>query len=423
MSFKEVAGFIDRARIYVEGGRGGDGMRSFRREKYVPLGGPDGGNGGKGGDVWLVSSTEINTLLDFKYKPHFKAQDGQNGKSSNQYGKDGEDIYIKIPVGTVVYKNGDFFYDFDKPDEKKLIASGGRGGRGNKAFKTHRNTAPHIYEKGQPGESATLDLELKLIADIGIVGLPNAGKSTFLAKISNAHPKIDSYPFTTLTPNLGVTSIWDKKIVFADIPGLIEGAHEGKGLGHEFLRHIERTKALIHIVDGCGFGGVSPLKNYKTLLNELKLYSNSLLKKPMIVAFNKIDLSEARRNLNSFKEKIKKKHKVFPISAVTGEGIKPLLECAAKMIEKAKPPEIKYDDVKKFIYEPPYTIKKENDVFVISGKKINDLVEMTDFENPEALSRFQNILKKMGLEEDLIKLGATPGATVKIGKLEFEFLL
>ncbi len=410
--------FIDKARIDVIAGRGGDGIMSFRREKYVPYGGPCGGNGGDGGNVYLVASSHIKTLLDFKYKPHFRATDGTKGQSSNRYGKTGEDLTIKIPVGTVVYKNSEFFYDFDKPFKIKKVAEGGRGGRGNQAFKTQKNIAPHLYEKGQPGEKATLDFELKLIADVGIVGFPNAGKSTFLSRISSAHPKIAPYPFTTLFPNLGVVKIWEKTLVFADIPGLIEGSHEGKGLGHEFLRHIERTRILVHIVDG-SVGGAEPLKNYRALLNELKLYSKSIAQKPMLVAFNKMDLPIAAKNLRTFEKKLKK-CKIFPISAVTGEGINSILEYTAKIYEKLPESKIEYE-TRKFIYEPTYRIIKEGNVFTIKGKKIEDLAAMTDFENEESLKRFQSIIKKMGIEGDLIKSGIKEGALVRIWKREFEF--
>lgn len=409
--------FIDKARIYVTAGRGGDGMSSFRREKYIPFGGPDGGNGGSGGNVYFVATHQIKTLLDFRYKPHFKAECGGRGATANRYGKQGKDLLIKIPLGTVVYKNGEFFHDFTKENEKVLVAAGGRGGRGNRAFKTKRNIAPRIYEKGQPGESATLDLELKLIADVGIAGCPNAGKSTFISKISSAHPKIAPYPFTTLSPNLGVAKVWDKNIVFADIPGLIKGSHQGKGLGNDFLRHIERTILVVHIVDG----SVSPYENFKMIMNELKHYSKSLAAKPMVVAFNKMDIPESAKNLVSFRKKVKK-YKIFPISALTGEGIKKLLDYTAKILDTLPKAKIDREEVKKFIYKPPYEVRKEGMTFVVTGKKIEDLAAMTDFNNEESFARFQGIIKKMGLDEELIKSGIKEGDVVKIGASEFEYV-
>ncbi len=412
--------FIDKARIFVIAGSGGDGMKSFRREKYVPLGGPDGGNGGSGGDVYLIADPQTKTLLDFKYKPKYMAESGQKGGTANKYGKCGADLLIKLPPGTIVAKNGEFFHDFTVGGEKILIAKGGRGGRGNRAFKTQRNVAPDIYEKGQPGETATLDLELKLIADIGIIGLPNAGKSTLLSVISSAHPKIAPYPFTTLSPNLGVAKIGEKSFVFADIPGLIEGSHLGRGLGQGFLRHIERTKILIHVVDGSGFEKKEPYENYKTILRELSMYSKTLSQKPMVIAFNKTDIPESLEQLKTFRKKIKK-HKIFPVSAATGKGIKELIECAAEMADKlpASPPE--YENVVKFKYSAPYEIFSDGAVFEIRGAKIEELAAMTDFENQESLRRFQDIIKKMGVEKALQKKGIQDGDTVKINDLEFTY--
>lgn len=285
--------FIDKAKIFITAGRGGDGCISFRREKYVPFGGPNGGNGGKGGDIYIETDNKKITLLDLSYKPKFHAEDGCRGENSDKFGRYGEDLIIKVPVGTIVYKNGEVFADLKEIGKKILVAKGGRGGRGNASFKTHNNTVPRIAEKGEPGEVAEIDLELRLIADVGLVGFPNAGKSTFLSVVSSARPKIADYPFTTLEPNLGVVTIDDKQFVIADIPGIIEGAHLGKGLGLEFLRHIKRTKVLIYLIDVSGFDGTDPYKTYKILSNELKKYSKYMSKKHMVIALNKTDIDSA----------------------------------------------------------------------------------------------------------------------------------
>ena len=271
--------FIDKAKIFITAGRGGNGCISFRREKFVPLGGPDGGNGGKGGDIYIETDTKKSTLLDLSYRPKFFAENGSRGESANKYGKYGKDLVIKVPLGTLIYKNKELFADLKEEGQKVLVAKGGRGGRGNSAFKTQKHTVPRIAEKGEPGEEAEIELELRLIADVGLVGFPNAGKSTFLSVISSARPKIADYPFTTLEPNLGVVSLNDKQIVIADIPGIIEGASFGKGLGLEFLRHIKRTKVLLYMIDVSGFDGRDPYEVYKTLNKELKQYSKFLSKK------------------------------------------------------------------------------------------------------------------------------------------------
>lgn len=415
--------FIDKARIYVTAGSGGSGCISFRREKHVPLGGPDGGNGGKGGDVYLLADPHKNTLLDLTYRPHYKAGDGAKGGTSKMYGRGAEDLVIKIPIGTVVSRDGEVIADLRRSGEQILIAKGGRGGRGNAVFKTHRHTAPRIAEKGEPGEHFVLDLELKLIADIGLVGFPNAGKSTFLSRVSSARPKIADYPFTTLSPNLGVATVGDKNFVIADIPGLIEGAHEGKGLGDEFLRHIQRTRVIIHIVDIFGFDNNTAYKNFKTINAELAKYSKKLSKKPMVIAANKTDLTDAKEKLAEFKKRLKGK-KIFPISAVSGEGVKELLSQALKALEAAVETESEHLPelpVRKYIYEPDFTVSRDGDVYVVSGKKIEKLSAMTDFENMETLRRFQNIIKKMGVEKALVAAGAAPGDTIRIGLQELIF--
>lgn len=418
--------FIDHTRISVQGGRGGNGAMTFRREKYVARGGPDGGNGGAGGDVYLKADAHRKSLLDLSYKPHFIAPDGDPGSGSNKMGRAGKDITILVPLGTVVYRTvaegqeRPMVADMKTHDQLLLVAKGGRGGRGNSAFKTQRNTAPKISERGEPGEFFEFDLELKSLADVGLIGLPNAGKSTLLSKLTSARPKIAAYPFTTLNPNLGVADWHGTRLIFADIPGLIEGAHEGKGLGHGFLRHIERTRVLFHLVDIFGDGTYSPTQAIRLINEELKLYSPKLMKKPMVIVANKMDLTDSSKALATLKKSFKKM-KIFPISAATGEGLTPLLAYAAK--EAAKP-EIdenagKLPEPMQFIVERDFEIEKESDGFRVKGKKVERLASMTHFEQREGVRRFQNILKKMGVEKDLARQGALPGDTVKIGKTEF----
>ncbi|MCL2144671.1 MAG: GTPase ObgE [Endomicrobia bacterium] len=416
--------FIDKANIFLTAGRGGDGCISFRREKYVPFGGPNGGNGGKGGDIYFEADPHKTTLLDLSYKPKFRAEDGHKGQPSDKYGKYGQDLIIKIPQGTLIFKNGELFADLKTSGEKILAAKGGRGGRGNASFKTAKNTAPRIAEKGEPGETAEINLELRLIADVGFVGLPNAGKSTLLSQISAAKPKIADYPFTTLSPNLGVVDYKGRHFVAADIPGIIEGAHEGKGLGLEFLRHIRRTKVLIHLIDISGFDGSDPYESYKIINGELKKYSKYLSKKHIITVLNKIDLPECEKHIKAFKKRLKTK-KIMMISAATGEGVEKFLAETVKMLDKPlkfnAEEEIETVPVKKYIYEPEFKIHKEDGVFVVTGKKVETLTEMTKFSEDDALRRYQNILKKMGLEDELEKMGCKPGDLVRICGLEFEF--
>ncbi|GHT71937.1 GTPase Obg [Endomicrobiia bacterium] len=417
--------FIDKVSIFLAGGRGGDGCISFRREKYVPYGGPNGGNGGKGGDIYFEGDLHKATLLDLSYKPKFNAPNGEQGLSNNKFGRYGKDLIIKIPLGTLIFKNDELFADIKIAGEQVLVVKGGRGGRGNASFKTGKHAAPRIAEKGEPGETAKVNLELRLIADVGFVGLPNAGKSTLLSQISAAKPKIADYPFTTLTPNLGVVNYNGKHFVVADIPGIIKGAHEGKGLGFEFLRHIRRTKVLVHLIDVSGFDDKDPYENYKVINNELKKYSKYLTKKHIVIALNKVDLSEAQKHIKKFKKHLKT-NKLFEVSAATGEGIGALLEETVKMLEKPIPfnpeEEIEIIPIKKYVYEPEFKVNiDKNGVFVITGTKVEKLTEMTKFGENEALRRYQNILKKMGLEIELEKMGAKHGDTVRIADFEFTF--
>ncbi|OGR89907.1 MAG: hypothetical protein A2992_00805 [Elusimicrobia bacterium RIFCSPLOWO2_01_FULL_59_12] len=414
--------FIDFARISVRGGRGGNGCVSFRREKYVDKGGPDGGNGGAGGDVFLRADPQIRSLLDLTYQPHYFAEDGKPGQGSDKVGRSGEDIYVNIPPGTLVFKGNQFVADMKNAAETLLAARGGRGGRGNAAFKSHRNTAPKMSERGEPGEAFLLDLELKLLADVGLIGFPNAGKSTFLSRVTSARPKIANYPFTTLNPNLGISTWHGTRMVLADIPGLIEGAHQGKGLGHDFLRHIERTRVLLHLVDINGYARLSAMECVEALLGELRLYSDELMKKPMILVLNKIDTSDDEKIIKAL-EKRYKRYKVFPISAVTGKGVNPLMAHAAKQLTRIEPedPPAAAAEPLRFVVEAEFQVMRENGDFVIKGVKVERLAAMTNFDQQEGLKRFQNILKKMGIERELARKGAASGDNVRIGKVEFTY--
>lgn len=425
--------FLDRATIIVESGRGGNGCLSFRREKFVPRGGPDGGDGGKGGDVYLRANPNISTLYDFLHKPYYKAEDGENGKGKNMVGKDGKDIYIDVPCGTVVYKiidnNKIKIADLVQPYQTVLVAKGGRGGRGNAAFKSSTNRAPRIAELGQPGETVKLFLELKLIADVGIVGLPNAGKSTLLSVLTAARPKIADYPFTTLYPNLGVCKYDNLDFVLADIPGIIEGAHKGKGLGLEFLRHIERTKIILHLIDVSVDDLDKIYQNYKAIIEELKSYSKKMLDKPMMVVLNKIDLiSEKQLNdiIKYFSKKIKNKYPIIPISAIKKQSLDILIKKIVYLLSKIKSQnfdvfseqELKQQE-EKFEYLPDYVVEKVGDKFIVKGRKIEDIVKMTDLSSEESVRRLQRIFKKIGLEKMLKKQGIKSGDVVIISDVEF----
>ena len=329
--------FIDEAEIFVKAGDGGNGCISFRREKYVPKGGPDGGDGGDGGSVVIIADKNLHTLLDFKYKKHFKAEKGAHGEGKNKTGKSGDNLVIRVPCGTMIYEKDKTLADLVKTGQEVIVVEGGKGGRGNARFATSTRQAPRIAEKGKPGEEKTLKLELKLIADIGLIGCQNAGKSTLLSKISAARPKIAEYPFTTLSPNLGVVKLPSGDgLVAADIPGLLEGAHLGTGLGDKFLRHIERTKLLVHVIDTAAVDGRDPIQDFITVNQELKSYSEDLSRRPQVVTLNKMDLPSARQNLKRVREYLEKEgFEVYPISGVTGEGIKELIDELSKKIERS----------------------------------------------------------------------------------------
>ncbi|MDH7487814.1 MAG: GTPase ObgE [Anaerolineae bacterium] len=412
--------FFDEARIHVQAGDGGNGVVAFRREKYVPLGGPSGGNGGKGGDVILVVSPHLNTLINFKKQSHFKAGRGEHGRGKNQQGRQGQDCLIAVPPGTVVYdaESGELLADLTQPDQQAVVARGGRGGRGNAAFATATNQAPRLAEKGEPGESRWLRLELKLIADVGIVGVPNAGKSTLLAAVSAARPKIADYPFTTLVPNLGVTLVDDRDIVLADIPGLIEGAHAGAGLGHAFLRHIERCRLLIHLLNGIS---PDPLGDYQAINQELELFNPALADKPQIVALNKMDLAEVRRRWPGVRRALQRQGvEPMAISAVSGEGVPELMRRVAQTLE-ALPPPAAAEAVPVFRLpedEAAFTIEREGDGWRVRGRRIERVVQMTNWDYYEAAQRFQRILEAMGISRALEEAGVQEGDVVVIGDTE-----
>ena len=422
--------FIDRVKIFVKGGDGGNGVVSFRREKYVPHGGPDGGDGGRGGNVVLQADEGLRTLLDFRYRQHIKAPRGEHGQGKKRRGRDGKDTVVKVPPGTQVYDAGNqgeqrLLADLVRPGQQALVARGGRGGRGNAQFATTRRQAPRLAEKGEPGEENWLRLELKLVADVGLIGFPNAGKSTLLSRISAARPKIADYPFTTLTPSLGVVKIGEKDFVAADIPGLIEGAHKGVGLGHEFLRHVERTKVLIHVVDLAGVEGREPLRDYQKIREELHLYSPELSDKPEIIAGNKLDLPGTEENIKMLREGLPARD-LYPISAVTGQGVKELLYHTAALLEDMRTGEEEEDgeEVIEVVYTPredSFSIHSEAGFFVVRGKAIERLVVMTDMDSPEGVQRLQRVFRKSGIEKELRKRGIQEGDSVRIGTFEFTY--
>lgn len=425
--------FVDTARVYVKGGDGGNGIVSYRREKFVPEGGPAGGDGGRGGDVILVVDEGLRTLIDFKYQRHFKAPRGEYGKTSNKHGANAEDMYVKVPPGTSITDadTGEFLGDLTRHGQQLVIARGGRGGRGNARFATAANKAPEIAEKGEPGQERWIQLELKVLADVGLVGFPSVGKSTLISVVSAAKPKIGAYHFTTITPNLGVVDVGDgRSFVMADLPGLIEGAHEGQGLGHQFLRHVERTKVIVHVVDMAATEERDPWDDFETINQELKLYNEKLAARPMVVAANKMDLPGAEENLAKFKEKLDPEIPIFPVSGVTKEGVQKLLYKVADLldalpdVDETALDEVEVEERKVYRVEDDedyFKISRDNEVFVVHSPKIEKLVVMTNFAQYDAVKRFQRILKGMGVEKALRERGAEEGSTIRIGEMEFEF--
>ncbi|MBM7615832.1 GTPase ObgE [Alkaliphilus hydrothermalis] len=426
--------FIDQAVINLKAGKGGDGSVAFRKEKYVPAGGPAGGDGGKGGDVVFVVDEGLRTLMDFRYKKHYAAQHGEDGKNKKMFGADGKDLVLKVPPGTIIKdeKTGEILADLTEHGERKVIARGGKGGKGNVHFKTATRQAPRFAIAGEQGQSLTVVMELKLIADVGLIGFPNVGKSTFLSVVTSATPKIADYHFTTLTPNLGmVKTKFGDSFVLADIPGLIEGAHEGIGLGHEFLRHVERTKVLIHVLDVASVEGRDPLEDFEKINQELKLYSEKLAEKPQIVAANKTDLPGAEENYERVKKELESIGvQVFPISAATNKGLDELLAFVSQRLKEAEEEErqaiiegVEEEKVYKFNPEEEklFTIRRENNTFIVEGKFVERLVYSTNFDDMDSLAYFQKVLRKRGIIDELKELGINDGDLVKIDEIEFEY--
>lgn len=424
--------FIDEATIFLKAGKGGDGCVSFRRERFIPKGGPDGGDGGSGGSIYFQADTQIRTLTEYYRNPHRKAENGQNGSGGKKNGKKGCDLFLKVPIGTIIEdKNiNKIIADLSRPGEQVCVAKGGLGGKGNYHFKSSIQRSPKFAQKGEYGEEKTIKLNLKLIADAALIGLPNVGKSTLLSKISAAKPKIANYPFTTLEPKLGVVCVDEEnQFVLADIPGLIEGAWKGAGLGIRFLKHIERTKILVHIIDGSNSSVNKIIEDYYTIKNELNQYSFLLKNKRELIVINKCDLPEVQQKIEEIRDVFCKKGKeVIFISAITGKGVSELIQListAIKFNEKEKVfSRIDYQNtVAGYEYKPPFVIKKEEDYFVVEGEKIEKLVYQFDLDNPQALRYFQNKIKNMGLEKALKKEGVQEGDLVKIGEKEFYFFI
>lgn len=419
--------FFDHAMIFVRAGAGGNGCVAFRREKFVPFGGPNGGNGGKGGDVYLRVNDQNNTLIAFAKKRHFSADRGGHGLGKGMEGANGDDLYIDVPPGTVArdHVTGELLGDLTEPGQAVLVARGGRGGRGNESFKSPTRQAPKFAEKGAPGEERIIDLELKLIADVGILGKPNAGKSTLLASVSAARPKIADYPFTTLIPNLGVVEVDGRVFVMADIPGLIEGAHEGAGLGLQFLRHVERTRLLIHLLDGAS---PDPVADYRAINNEMAQYSERLAAKPQIVAVNKMDVTEARERFAAVQQALKAEvGQVYALSAATQAGVRDLMRIVAARLESLPSEPLTEEEM--FVFRPheraeriTFAVSKdENGAYRVVGEEIERIAAMTDWTNDESLERFERIMVARGISAKLEELGVQLGDTVLIGNYELEW--
>jgi GTPase len=419
--------FYDRARISIEAGTGGDGSATFRREKYVPRGGPDGGDGGRGGHVYLLADVHLNTLLPFKERRRFAAARGGNGGGSRKHGRDGRDVIVRVPPGTVVRAEIDgelYEVDLDAPGMQLLAARGGKGGLGNVHFATSTQQAPRLAELGQPGEAYELDLELKLLADVGLIGFPNAGKSTLLSIISAAKPKIAPYPFTTLQPNLGVAEVGDYSFVVADIPGLIEGAHRGVGLGFDFLRHVERTRLLIHVVDAAGVDGRDPLADYQQINEELRLYQPELAARPQVVALNKADLPEARERLPQLRAALGlPAEDIFTISAATREGVDALMgRVAARLAEIPAPSRAPREEMLAWpmpvVDDRVFSVEPEGQGWRVRGRKIERLISMTNFAQSESLRRIERVMQASGISNALRAAGVQEGDLVFIEKAE-----
>lgn len=420
--------FKDYAKIYVKAGDGGNGCVAFRREKYVPLGGPSGGDGGRGGHVILRADRGLRTLVDFRYRRHYKAERGAHGRGKNMHGRKGEDLVIRVPVGAVVRRagSGELLVDLTADGQEYRVVRGGGGGRGNARFVTSQRRAPSFAEKGEPGEELGLELELKLLADVGLVGFPNAGKSTIISRVSAARPRIADYPFTTLEPCLGVVRVDEgSSFVLADIPGLIEGAHRGAGLGHRFLRHVERTRLLVHVVDASGREGRDPVDDFQIINRELAAYDSQLASRPMIVVGNKLDLPGAGENVNRLVEAFGEQYETFGISALTGEGLDRLVYRMHQILGTIPVAPLHLSvsgrDGMGEVDETGFTVARDGEVYLVQGKEVERRVAMTDLDNPEAVHYLQGWLNRSGIEDALRAHGIRSGATVRIGDFEFEY--
>lgn len=427
--------FVDHVKIYVKGGDGGDGMVAFRREKYVPMGGPAGGDGGHGANVVFEVEEGLRTLMDFRYKRHFKAERGEHGMSKGMHGARSEDLIVKVPPGTVVMnaETKTVIADLVEHGQRAVIAKAGRGGRGNSRFATPSNPAPELAEKGEPGEELEVILELKVLADVGLVGFPSVGKSTILSVVSAAKPKIGAYHFTTIVPNLGMVETKDgRSFAMADLPGLIEGAHQGVGLGMQFLRHIERTRVIVHVIDMSGMEGRDPYDDYVTINSELQEYNLRLTERPQIVVANKMDIPGAEENLEEFKKKVGEDVKVFPVSALSRQGMEPVLYTIADLLEVT--PEFLLHEVtdeesdatvmyKHTSKSDGYDVRRDDDgSWILEGGSIERLFKMTDFSREDGIRRFARQLRAMGVDEELRARGAVDGDIVRLLEFEFEFI-
>ena len=421
--------FTDYAKIIIKSGNGGDGAVTFRREKYVAAGGPDGGDGGRGGSIYFRVDPNANTLIDFRFTKKFKAQNGENGSGGNKYGKAGEDLYIDVPIGTIIKdaETGKVVADLSQEGQVELILKGGRGGKGNSHFATATRQVPRFAQAGEDGEEKEVILELKLLADVGLLGFPNVGKSTFLSVVTDAKPKIANYHFTTIEPNLGVVKAKNgDSFVIADIPGIIEGASEGVGLGIQFLRHVERTRLLLHVIDVSGIEGRDPVKDYYTINEELKGYSEKLSERKQIIIANKIDIIQDDSGLKALEELAKKEGlEIFKISGVTGEGVTELLNRVSKVL-KTLPKEELVEAEERVVYtleddKDDFTVRKENELFIIEGKAVNRLMGRINIDDNESMYYFQKNLKSLGIEDELKKQGIQEGELVKVLNWTFEW--
>jgi len=429
--------FVDKAKIYVKGGDGGDGLVSFRREKYVPEGGPAGGDGGKGADIIFRVDEGLRTLMDFRYQRHFKAPRGEKGRNKSQHGANAENMIVRIPPGTVIIDDDtqEVIADLTRHGQQVVVAKGGRGGRGNIRFATPNNPAPELAENGEEGQERWIVLELKVMADVGLVGFPSVGKSTLLSVVSAAKPKIGAYHFTTITPNLGMVDVGDgRSFVMADLPGLIEGASEGVGLGHEFLRHVERTRLIVHVIDMAGSEGRDPFEDWQKINGELEQYNAELAKRPQIIVANKMDIPEAADNLKEFRKQIAEidpELEILEMSSLTRQGVQEVLYKAADLLDQipeAPAVEEVAEQTERKIYkldkkeDNSFTIRRENETFVVESEKIDRMMKRMQLNTHEAILKLARTLRHMGVDEELRKRGAEDGTIVRIGDFEFEFV-